>query len=109
MLVAFESSVSIYIPFAALISVMTIGIALQRERKQVSIRLSEKLNKLWVGAEIVLFVLVGATMDVSLIAKTGLVSVILLLGVPLAMGLSCGNIVLTVAVLSILITAIKNC
>ena len=81
MLVAFESSVSIYIPFAALISVMTIGIALQRERKQVSIRFSEKLNKLWVGTEIVLFVLVGATIDVSLIAKVGLVSVILLLGV----------------------------
>ena len=60
---------------------MTIGIALQRERKQVSIRFSEKLNKLWVGTEIVLFVLVGATIDVSLIAKVGLVSVILLLGV----------------------------
>lgn len=60
---------------------MTIGIALQRERKQVSIRFSEKLNKLWVGTEIVLFVLVGATIDVSLIAKAGLVSVILLLGV----------------------------
>lgn len=60
---------------------MTIGIALQRERKEVSIRFSEKLNKLWVGTEIVLFVLVGATIDVSLIAKAGLVSVILLLGV----------------------------
>lgn len=81
MLVAFESSVSIYIPFAALISVMTIGIALQRERKQVSIRFSEKLNKLWVGTEIVLFVLVGATIDVSLITKAGLVSAILSLGV----------------------------
>ena len=113
----------------------------------VAVRLSSKFNKLWVMAEIMLFVLVGATVDLHYAASAGIAAVVLILGVlifrmagvwccmlgtnlnkkerifcmfaympkatvqaavggmPLAMGLSCGNIVLTVAVLSILITA----
>ena len=135
------------ITFSALIAVMFTGISLQKYRKVVAQRLSLKFNKLWVGAEILLFVLVGTTVNIRYAASAGagmiiligavlcfrMVGVFLCLlgtkltirerlfcmfaytpkatvqaaigGIPLAMGLSCGNIVLTVAVLAILITA----
>ena len=146
-LVSLEDNFSSVIPFSALISIMGMGIALQKKRETMAIRLSIKFNKLWVASEIILFVLVGATVDISYALSAGLTAVILILGVlifrmigvliclmktdlnvkerlfcvigytpkatvqaaiggvPLAMGLSCGHIVLTVAVLAILITA----
>lgn len=146
-LVTLEDNFSDIIPFSALISIMGIGIALQKRREPVSSRLSSKFNKLWVASEILLFVLVGATVDIKYALAAGIPVVILIFGVlvfrmagvfvcllktelnyrerlfcmigympkatvqaaiggiPLAMGLSCGNIVLTVAVLAILITA----
>ena len=146
-LVSLEDNFSSVIPFSALISIMGMGIALQKKRETMAIRLSIKFNKLWVAAEIILFVLVGVTVDISYALSAGITAVILILGVllfrmigvlicliktdlnvkerlfcvicytpkatvqaaiggvPLAMGLSCGHIVLTVAVLAILITA----
>lgn len=146
-LVTLEDRFSAMIPFSALIAIMCIGIAMQKKRKIVADRLSLKFNKLWVAAEIMLFVLVGATIDMEYARTAGVAAVILILGVlifrmfgvfvcllktdltmkerafcmigympkatvqaaiggvPLAMGLSCGNIVLTVAVWAILITA----
>lgn len=146
-MVSFEDGYSEIIPFASLIAVMSMGIALQRNREVVAVRLSSKFNKLWVAAEVLLFVLVGATVDLNSAFTAGFGAVILIFGVlvfrmfgvfvcllrtklnigerlfcmlaympkatvqaaigglPLAMGLSCGNIVLTVSVLAILITA----
>lgn len=146
-LVSLEDNFSSVIPFSALISIMGMGLALQKKRETMAIRLSIKFNKLWVAAEIILFVLVGVTVDISYALSAGITAVILILGVllfrmigvlicliktdlnvkerlfcvigytpkatvqaaiggvPLAMGLSCGHIVLTVAVLAILITA----
>lgn len=147
MMVTLEDYYSTIIPFSSLIAVMCIGIALQRKRTVVAERLSVKFNKLWVGAEIVLFVLVGATVDLRYVKTAGIAAVVLIFGVlifrmfgvfccllktqlkikerlfcmiaytpkatvqaaiggiPLSMGLACGNMVLTVAVLAILITA----
>lgn len=146
-LVSLEDRFSDFIPFSALIAVMCVGIALKEKREIVAARLSMKFNKLWVCAEVLLFVLVGATVDLKYAAAAGPAAILLLAGVllfrmagvlfclvktrlnrkervfcmiaylpkatvqaaigglPLAMGLSCGNIVLTVAVLAILITA----
>ena len=126
---------------------MFIGIAMQKYSKEASTRLSLKFNKLWVGAEILLFILVGASIDLSYVTAAAIPAVLLIFsvllfrmlgvflcllrtelslkerlfcmlaympkatvqaaigGVPLAMGLSCGNIVLTIAVMAILITA----
>lgn len=80
-LVTFEDNFGTIIPFASLIAVMTIGIALQKKRAVVAKRLSLKFNKLWVVAEIVLFVLVGATVDLNYAISAGYVSIILILGV----------------------------
>ncbi|MDD3413470.1 MAG: cation:proton antiporter [Lachnospiraceae bacterium] len=147
MLVTLEDKLSGIVPFSGLIAVMCLGIALQKKREVVAVRLSSKFSKLWVAAEILLFVLVGATVDLSYALAAGITAIILVFGVllfrmlgvfccllktkitlkerlfcmiaytpkatvqaaiggvPLAMGLACGNIVLTVAVLAILITA----
>lgn len=147
LMVTFEDNYSKFIPFASLIAVMCMGMSLQRNRAVVAVRLSSKFNKLWVAAEVLLFVLVGATVDINTALSAGLSAVVLIFGVllfrmagvlisllgtklnmkerifcmfaympkatvqaaigglPLAMGLDCGNIVLTVSVLAILITA----
>lgn len=147
LLVALEDALEGFVPISGLIAVMSLGIALQRKRDIVAKRLSLKFSKLWVAAELLLFVLVGATVDLHYAYAAGLSAVILIFGVllfrmagvwvclfktklffkerlfcmlaympkatvqaaigsiPLSMGLSCGNIVLTVAVLAILITA----
>lgn len=147
LLVALENTLKNTVPFSGLLAVMSLNIAVQRKRTEVAVRLSAKFSKLWVAAELILFVLVGATVDLSYVATAGLAAVIVILGVllfrmlgvcvcllkttlqkkerlfcmlaylpkatvqaaigslPLSMGLACGNIVLTVAVLSILITA----
>lgn len=147
LLVALEDALEGIVPISGLIAVMSLGIALQRKQDIVARRLSLKFSKLWVAAELLLFVLVGATVDLHYAYAAGLSAVILIFGVllfrmagvwvclfktkllfkerlfcvlaympkatvqaaigsvPLSMGLSCGNIVLTVAVLAILITA----
>ena len=147
LLVTLEHSLSGALGFSGLLAVMGMGIALQRRRGEVAARLSAKYSKLWVAAELLLFVLVGATVDVGYALASGASAVLLIFGVlvfrmagvflcllgtsldrrerlfcmiaympkatvqaaigaiPLSMGLACGQIVLTVAVLSILITA----
>lgn len=135
------------ITFSALIAIMFIGIALRKHLRDVSDRLSSKFNKLWVGAEIFLFVLVGATVNISYLGGVGVKAIVVILGavlfrmlgvfvcliktdlnmkergftmmaytpkatvqaaiggIPLSLGLACGDITLTVAVLAIIITA----
>ena len=147
LLIALEKALEHRIPFSGLLAVMTVGIATLRFYPVLAGRISSKFSKLWVAAEILLFVLVGATVDIRFAIAAGGKAVLLLIavllfrmagvfvcllhtklnykerllcmiayipkatvqaaigGIPLAMGLSCGNIVLTVAVLSILITA----
>ena len=133
---------------SGLLAVVSMACALKRKSlAAVSRRLSEKFGKLWLGAEVLLFVLVGAAVDISytLIAGPAALAMIALalfirgvgvwlclLGtgltakerlfcviaycpkatvqaaigsVPLAMGLPCGQLILSVAVLAILITA----
>ena len=72
LLVTAEDRFSDIIPFASLIAVMCIGIALQRNRKEAAVRLSVKFNKLWVCAEVILFVLVGATVNISYAISAGI-------------------------------------
>ena len=146
-LVAIEDALHTPITFSALIAIMFIGVALQKYRGEASVRLSAKYNKLWVGAEVFLFVLVGATINIGYLGNVGAKALIVIAGVlvlrmlgvfvcllgtdlnakerafsmmaytpkatvqaaiggiPLSLGLGCGDIVLTVAVLAIVLTA----
>ena len=135
------------LPIASLLGVMTIGFFIIERLPNVGERLSTKLNKIWIFAEILLFILVGAQVDVNVAIKAGGVGLIIivigligrtigviisLLGtdynrkerlfcaisyipkatvqaamgaVPLSLGVESGDIILAIAVLSILITA----
>lgn len=147
LLVALERVLKGILPVSGLLAVMALGAALLKNYEVLALRLSAKFSKLWVGAEILLFVLVGATVDIKYAVGAGLSAVVVILfsllfrmagvfvcmiktqltlkervfcmiaylpkatvqaaigSLPLAMGLPCGKIVLTVAVLAILITA----
>lgn len=147
LLVAIEDHMKTPITFSALIAIMFIGIALQKYREPVAKHLSAKYNKLWVGAEVFLFVLVGATVNIGYLKNVGIGALIVIVvalvfrmlgvflcmvgttfnknerlftmmaytpkatvqaaigGIPLSMGLACGDITLTVAVLAIVLTA----
>lgn len=147
LLVTLENSITGVVGFSGLLAIMAMGITLRKSIKAVSERLSAKFSKLWVGGEVLLFVLVGAAVDIKYALDAGLSVIILIFGVlifrmlgvlvcliktplsrkertfcmlaytpkatvqaaigsiPLSMGLACGNIVLTSAVLAILITA----
>ena len=145
LLVAAEDVIPV--PFSGLLGVLGMGLGLRRWRLPVAERLTAKFGKLWVWAEVMLFVLVGAEVDLTYAAAAGLAAVATVLGVlcfralgvllcvagsrltrrerlfavlaylpkatvqaaiggvPLAMGLACGQVVLTVAVIAILVTA----
>lgn len=147
LLVALERVLKGVLPVSGLLAVMALGATLLKNYEVLALRLSAKFSKLWVGAEILLFVLVGATVDIKYAVGAGLSAVVVILfsllfrmagvfvcmiktqltlkervfcmiaylpkatvqaaigSLPLAMGLPCGKIVLTVAVLAILITA----
>lgn len=147
LLVAIEDKLTTAITFSALIAIMFIGIGLQKKREVVAKRLSVKYGKLWVAAEVFLFVLVGATVNIEYLGKVGVMALIVIIGalvfrmlgvflcllgtslkrkerlftmmaytpkatvqaaiggIPLALGFSCGDMVLTVAVLAIVLTA----
>ena len=147
LLLELEKSLKGIIAISALLSIMVLGIIIARKNLKLADRLSSKYNKLWLGAEILLFVLVGATVDLNYAFKAGLPTILIVFvgltsrmigvyvsllktkftkkeklfciianttkatlqaaigAIPLTMGLSCGQDVLIVAVLSILITA----
>lgn len=135
------------VPLSALIAIMSMGITVNQKYDILAKRLSVKYNKLWLGAEIFLFVLVGIAVDIRYALKAGVIVILLVVSalffrmtgvglsliktdlnkkerlfcavaytpkatvqaaigtIPLSMGLECGSIVLTVAVVSILLTA----
>ncbi|MCH1984118.1 cation:proton antiporter [Ruminococcus sp. OA3] len=140
---ALEGSVAV----SGLLAVMSMGITIYNRYDVLAKRITGKFSKMWVPAEILLFVLVGSVVNVKYALSAGIMMVIMLFiglvfrlagtylcvigtrlnrkervfcmisqipkatvqaaigGVALAKGLACGNIVLTAAVVSILITA----
>lgn len=148
LLMAVETWAKPYVSVSGLLAVVSMACVLKMKcPKSVSGRLSEKFGKLWIAAEVVLFVMVGAAVDIRYTATAGGAAVVMILlalifraagvcvcmagtalnkkerlftviaylpkatvqaaigSVPMAMGLSCGQVVLSVAVLAILITA----
>ena len=144
LLIAIEGKVSV----SDLLAVVAMACTLKFKCvPAVSARLSEKFGKLWLAAEVILFVLVGAAVDIRYTLKAGLPALLMILtalvfraagvllctvktnltwkerlfcviaylpkatvqaaigSVPLAAGLACGQIVLSVAVLAIIVTA----
>ena len=148
LLMAIETWLEGTVSISGLLAVMSMACVIQlRCRKEVSDDLSAKYGRLWLAAEVILFVLVGAAVDIRYTLQAGAMAVLVIFialifrsvgvlvcligtklnrkeklyciiaylpkatvqaaigSVPLSLGLPCGNIVLSVAVLSILITA----
>ena len=148
LLIAIEGWLEGKIAVSGLLAVVSMACVIKlKSTAFVSKRLSEKFGKLWLAAEVMLFVLVGAAVDIRYTLKAGVAAIIMILAalvfrsigvllcvagtkltwkerlfcviaylpkatvqaaigsVPLVAGLSCGNIVLSVAVMAIVITA----
>lgn len=147
LLLELENRLEGIVPMSGLLAIMSVGIMVKQKYEVLAVRLSGKFNKLWVAAEVFLFVLVGATVDLKYAIAAGIMAIFVVIGalifrmigvflcliktklsrneklfcmmaytpkatvqaaigaIPLMMGLECGQMVLTVAVLSILITA----
>lgn len=146
-LVALEQALNGIMGFSGLLAIMALGVTIHQNNVDTAQRLSNKFSKLWVGAEVFLFVLVGATVNISYAFKAGTAAILLILavlifrtigvfisligtnlnkkervftafsympkatvqaaigGLPLAMGLASGELILTVAVVAIMVTA----
>lgn len=148
LLVSIESWLEGKLAVSGLLAVVSMACVLKMKSTAfVSKRLSEKFGKLWIAAEVILFVLVGAAVDIRYTLQAGAAALAMILlalvfracgvllcvaktslggkeklfcviaylpkatvqaaigSVPLAAGLSCGQIVLSVAVMAIVITA----
>jgi len=70
-LVALEPVLKHFLPFAALVAVMAIGAVILEKNEYMAHELSAKLAKLWIFAEILLFTLVGAQVDIHVAWKAG--------------------------------------
>lgn len=148
LLMSIETFAKPYVAVSGLLAVVAMACVVKlKADKSVSARLSEKFGKLWIAAEVMLFVLVGAAVDVRYTLTAGASAVLMIFialgfrsagvclcmigtklntkerafcviaylpkatvqaaigSVPLSLGLPCGKIVLSVAVLAIIITA----
>ena len=147
LMIGLENMLKDYISISSLLGIMVTGIVLLFMNKEKAKQLSDGYNNLWIFFEIILFVLVGATVDFSYAINNGLMAILILIigllfrtlgvllcliktkltfkerlftilayipkatvqasigGIALSLGLSCGSIILTVSVISILITA----
>lgn len=145
--IVLEKTVSEVLPISGLVGIMTLGGTILKKHMTLAKRLVGKFEKIWVIAEIMLFVLVGAAVDITVITNVGLLALILIAismvfrmigvmialiktnlnakeklfvgisyspkatvqaaigAIPLSLGISSGNLILTVAVLAIIITA----
>jgi NhaP-type Na+/H+ or K+/H+ antiporter len=77
--VYFESMINEFVPFSALLAVMVIGISFLYKSEERALRLRTKFNKVWVFAELLLFVLVGAAVNPSVALNAGILALVLLL------------------------------
>ena len=147
LLVGFEDPIASLLPFSGLLAVMALGGTILKRYEILAKRISGKFSKIWVAAELVLFVLVGAAVDIRYALGAGMAAVLVIVGalifrtagtsvslirsglnqkeklfcnigylpkatvqaavgaIPLAAGIAAGNIILSVAVLSIFLTA----
>ncbi|GHU52281.1 potassium transporter [Spirochaetia bacterium] len=78
MFIALENAVKEYVPLSGLLAVMALGGTVLRKYDVLAKRLSGKLSKMWVLAELLLFVLVGATVDIRYAASAGLSVIVLI-------------------------------
>jgi len=83
LMVSLQDSISPFVPFSGLLAVMTLGGTILKSYEVLARRISGKFSKIWVAAELVLFDLVGAEVDIRYAAGAGLAVVAILISAPL--------------------------
>lgn len=78
LLVSLENAAKSLLPMSGLLAVMALGGTILKQYDVLARRLSDRFSKIWVAAEIMLFVLVGATLDISYAAQAGVAVVALI-------------------------------
>lgn len=78
LLVTLESVIKSYVPMSGLLAVMALGGTILKQYGILAERLSGKFSKIWVAAELMLFVLVGATVDIRYAARAGISAIALI-------------------------------
>lgn len=146
-LLALENALDGIFPFSALISIIASGVTILKMLPRQAAEISDELSKLWVAAQVLLFAIVGAQVDISYVGKAGLLAIVMLIvvllirsigillclafsdftwkeklfctltgipkatvqaalgGIPLAMGVASGEMILAISVVAILFTA----
>jgi solute carrier family 9B (sodium/hydrogen exchanger), member 1/2 len=79
-LVGLEDNINRIVPFSGLLAVMSLGATILKTYELLAKRISGKFSKIWIASELVLFVLLGAIVDIRYAAGAGLAVVILILG-----------------------------
>lgn len=79
LLISFQDAMEAYVPISGLLAIMAIGATILTYYDKLAFRLKNKFSKIWVFAELILFVLVGAAVDITYLADAGLLSVLLIL------------------------------
>jgi NhaP-type Na+/H+ or K+/H+ antiporter len=144
---SFEHLLNGIVPVATLLGIMVIGFVIQERYSTLGKRLSSKFNKIWIFAELMLFVLIGAEVNINLAFESGLIGIVIIIiglsarsigvlislvgthfnlkerafcvlaytpkatvqaaigAIPLAAGVASGELILALAVLSIIVTA----
>lgn len=147
LLVSLENFIQTLIPFSGLLSVMALGMTLSKRNPTKTVQLNKYFKYLWIVAEPVLFILVGASVNLSYSLQIGIPSILLVVialairmigvffcliktnlnlkeklfcmisylpkatvqaaigGIPLASGLASGEIILSISVIAILLSA----
>lgn len=147
LMIGLEEAMKDFLSISALLGIMTLGMVILFNQKSIAKDLEQGYNKIWLFFEIILFVLVGASVDVKYVFDAGFLALLTILlglifrlfgvmisltftnlsikekifigisylpkatvqaaigGIALSYGLPIGNLVLTMAVLSIVITA----
>ena len=147
LLIVLEGFAKDYFAISGLLAVIALGGAILRQYPILAKRLTSKFSKIWVASEIMLFVLVGAAVDITIFGSVGLLAILLIFlgllirmigvilsvtktnlnikektftclsylpkatvqaaigSIPLAYGVPAGNLILTISVLAIFISA----
>jgi NhaP-type Na+/H+ or K+/H+ antiporter len=79
-LIALEDTITSWIPFSPLLAILVMGIAFLHYAPIRAVRVRDKFERVWVLAEVLLFVLVGSAVDVSVALEAGGLAVVLIAG-----------------------------
>ena len=78
LLVAFEAALTNYVPMSSLLAVIALGGTIIKKQALLGKIMAGKFSKIWMPAEIMLFVLIGATVNMEYVIREGFTAALLI-------------------------------